>query len=140
VSSTGLSSRTILIVDDERVVALELRRALLMRGFIVPPTAGCGALALEIAEANRPEIVLMDVGLQGSVSGIDTAIKLRERFAFGLIYTTGGIDPAERVRAEVTFPAAWLHKPYSMTQVEAALRIADTSWRPPPANPVSANR
>lgn len=130
VSSTESPRRTILVVDDERIVALELQRALAVLGFLVPATAASCADALALAEVNPPQIVLMDLHLRGPVDGIDTALKLREKFEFGLVYMTGGVDAEQRARAAVTQPAAWLQKPYSKLQLEKALHVAETKLRP----------
>ena len=130
VSSTESPRRTILVVDDERIVALELQHALAVLGFLVPATAASCADALALAEVNPPQIVLMDLHLRGPVDGIDTARQLRERFDFGLVYMTGGVDAAQRARASATNPAAWLQKPYTQLQLEQALRVAEAKLRP----------
>jgi CheY-like chemotaxis protein len=115
------------------VLALDLKRSLERRGYHVPMTASSGVDALRAAEAHPPDVVLMDLRLKGSLDGIATALSMRQRFDFALIYVTGGFAASEEniERLRLTDPDAWLRKPYTPEQLESALQCA-LARRPPP--------
>lgn len=118
---------TALIVEDERVIALDLKRSLERCGYQVPMTVSSGLEAVSAAESFPPQLVLMDLRLRGALDGIATALRLRERFEFALIYVTGGLNlsnDADRTRLRASDPDAWLPKPYSSEQLELAVATA----------------
>jgi CheY-like chemotaxis protein len=126
VNAAAAPGKRVLIVDDERVLVLDLQRTLRMLGYRVDATAASGEEALRIADAAPPDIVLMDLRLRGRMDGIETALQLRTNHSFGLIYLTGGVDDEQRARAERTTPDAWLAKPYSQAKLQAALEAAES--------------
>lgn len=112
---------TALVVDDELVIALDIKRTLEARGYRVPATARTGPDALLAAQSFPPEIVLMDLRLTGPMDGIATALSLREQFEFALVYVTGGGIPAndrDQARLRTSEPDGWLGKPFSATELE----------------------
>jgi DNA-binding response OmpR family regulator len=116
---------TVLVVEDERVVALDLRRRLLRHGYRVVATAATGADALRLAKEFIPSIVIMDLRLQGTMDGVTTAHRLRSESKFALIYlNTGHGDFSD---TETTNPIAVLDKPFSESQLMAAIEIAERS-------------
>jgi CheY-like chemotaxis protein len=117
-------AQTILIVEDERILALDIRRTLLGLGYEVPFTVNSGADALLTVKTFRPALVVMDVHLNGPIDGIETARLLRTRVEFALVYVTGGLDEGSRARADLTAPDAWLLKPFSARQLEVAVASA----------------
>jgi two-component system cell cycle sensor histidine kinase/response regulator CckA len=116
---------TVLIVEDERVVALYLQQTLRQLGYHVPATAASTADALSLAEKWPPRIVLMDLRLRAADDGIEAAKQLRAHFTFGLIYMAGSVDEDRQQRAAGTEPEAWLLKPFSPAQLEAALQAVE---------------
>lgn len=114
------------------MLALDLKRSLERRGYHVPITVSSGVDAMSAAEAHPPDIVLMDLRLQGELDGVGTALYLRERFEFALIYVTGGISHAsgeELERLQSSDPDAWLRKPYTSAQLDEALTSAQARRR-----------
>ena len=91
--------KRILIVEDERIVAMDVRGALADLGYEVVGIAASCADALAKAEALRPDLVLMDVRLDGATDGIATAALLRERHAVPIVYLTANADPTTLGRA-----------------------------------------
>jgi CheY-like chemotaxis protein len=120
---------TILVVEDERIIALDIRRMLLRHGYRVVATAANGADALRLAREFLPRIVLMDLRLQGAMDGIATAQQLRAAFEFGLIFLSGG--RADRADAELAKPVAFLQKPFHEQQLLAAVELAEASLQRP---------
>jgi DNA-binding NtrC family response regulator len=81
--------KKILIVEDETLIALDLKNRLERRGYRVPPIAATAAKAVESAFQERPDIVLMDVVLKGARDGIDAAVAIVERHAVPILFITG---------------------------------------------------
>ena len=85
-------SARILIVEDERVTAEDLRDTLTDLGYSVTAAVSSGADAIAQAEENPPDIALMDIRIQGEMDGTAAALVLRERFNIPVIYLTAHAD------------------------------------------------
>ncbi|HEX4351423.1 MAG TPA: response regulator, partial [Polyangiales bacterium] len=105
------TGKTVLIVEDERVVAKDLQRSLINLGYDVPTTAASADDAIRAASERCPDLVLMDIRIKGALDGIDTAGILRSRFDVPVIYLTAYADDATVERAKKTEPHAYLLKP-----------------------------
>lgn len=118
--------RRLLVVEDERIVALDLRGALEDLGYTVVGTAASSDEALRTADERRPDLVLMDIRIAGASDGIQAASVLRNRYHLPVVYLTANADPATLERALATEPAGYLVKPYNhqslRTTIEVALR------------------
>jgi CheY-like chemotaxis protein len=132
----------ILIVEDERIVALNLRQQLTKFGYDAPVAVASGAQALESIEEARPDLVLMDINIEGPLDGIATAARIPSEYRLPVIYLTAYSEDETLKRAAATNPYGYLLKPiserelYAMLQVtlarnhaEATLRIADGRLR-----------
>lgn len=126
-AGTGPSSSRgrVLIVEDEYFVALDAEDALSAAGFTVVGVATTAEEAAEMAAAERPDMVLMDVRLAGLRDGIDAAAEIRARFGILSLFATAHSDAATRSRgAAVAAPLGWLSKPYTPGDVAAAVSEA----------------
>lgn len=81
----------ILIVEDERITAVDLHDTLLELGYVVTGVVSTGAEAILEAERNRPDIVLMDIRIKGEIDGTETAHILRDRFNIPAVYLTAHV-------------------------------------------------
>ena len=117
-------SATILVVENDADVAEGLRDVLVHAGYLVPEVASSGLHALEAAARLRFALVLMDVGLDGDLDGIETAQLLRERHAIRVVYLTGFTDDATLQRAKQTAPLGYLKKPFNARELRVAVEIA----------------
>lgn len=117
-------SRRILIVEDERIVALDLQAQVARMGHQVVGSAASGRRALELALSNRPDCVLMDIMLEGDMDGIEVTSELKSRDDVPVIYVTAYSDPETRSRAEATRPCAILTKPVQRASLERAIARA----------------
>ena len=117
-------SATILIVENDPDVAESVREVLLRAGYLVPEIASSGLRALDAAARLRFALVLMDVGLDGDLDGIETAQLLRERHALRVVYLTGSADDATLQRAKQTAPLGYLKKPFNASELRIAVEIA----------------
>jgi len=126
ISQPAASQRRLLVVEDERIVAIDLRGALEELGYTVVGTASSSDEALRTAEERRPDLVLMDIRISGASDGIQTARELRSRYHLPVVYLTANADSATLERALATEPAGYLVKPFSpdslRTTIEVALR------------------
>ena len=80
---------TLLLVEDERIIAFDLARRLATLGYTVLATAGSGREAVEQALDLRPDLMLMDVSLPGAMDGLKAAAHIRAQAAIPIIYLTG---------------------------------------------------
>jgi two-component system cell cycle sensor histidine kinase/response regulator CckA len=120
---------SILIVEDERIVAKDLQLVLQSLGYSIAGLASSGEDALRKARECRPGLILMDVRLGGAVDGIEAAGMIREQFDIPVIYLTAFSDPETLIRAKATRPFGYLTKPFRVTDLRAAIEIAVTKHR-----------
>jgi len=120
-----MSRTTILIVEDEAVVALDLARKLDRLGYKVVGKVAEGEAAIALARRLRPQLVLMDIALEGPMDGIDAAEAIRREIDAPLVYLTAHSDPATLSRAKLTGPFGYVLKPFDerdlATQIEMAI-------------------
>jgi DNA-binding NarL/FixJ family response regulator len=114
----------ILIVEDEFLIALDLKQNLKRTSFDVCGTAAEGEEAVEKAKSSDPDVILMDINLMGKIDGIDAAKQIGEFSSALIIFTTGYQDPKLRERASELKPAAYLIKPISIREIETIIRSA----------------
>jgi signal transduction histidine kinase/DNA-binding response OmpR family regulator len=115
---------TVLIVEDNVLVARDLEARLHSLGYPVVGIAGTGADAVRLAVETRPDLTLMDVVLPGGMDGVAAAAEIRRRTASSVIYLTGYADLTTIERARTTEPAGFLVKPFSEPELVANLETA----------------
>lgn len=115
---------TVLVVEDEMVVARDLQEMLTGMGYHVPDVAGSAEEALYLAELHEPDLVLIDIVLRGSRDGIALARSLREERAAALVFVTSHADAATVQRASTARPNGYLVKPFTPESVLAAAETA----------------
>ncbi len=114
----------ILIVDNDPVVAESLRTRLDSWGYEITDAVGTGNDALGAVNRKRPDIALMDIDLGSGISGIETAVQLKEKFNVPVIYLTSQTDSDTISRAKQTEPYGYLLKPVEENQLKPVLEIA----------------
>ena len=121
----GMDTRTrILIVEDEKIVAEDIHDRLLTMGYAVTGIAMSGTDAIALAESTRPDLILMDIRLDGPMDGIETAEKIRRRAAVPVLFLTAYSDPHTIHRAILSEPFGYLHKPVENRELYATIEIA----------------
>ena len=115
---------SILIVEDEALVASYIKEVLRELEFGVAGIAASGAEALSLAAELRPSLALVDIRLIGSIDGIELAQQLRRRFAVPAIFLTGLVDAATTERARAAQPLRFLPKPFLPSQLFNEIRRA----------------
>jgi two-component system, response regulator PdtaR len=114
----------VLILEDEILIAWELRDALIDAGFQVVGTASRVREALPIAEKTHPHVAVVDVRLRGERDGIEAGLLLRQQFGAEIVFLTGQAEPVAEQRAGFVRPAAYLHKPVSHRLLVSTIREA----------------
>ncbi len=114
----------VLIVEDDRIVASDLRATLERLGHAVSGPAQTGEAALALAEKRRPDLALVDIRLSGAMDGIALAIALRRRLGTPVVFLTGYSSESVYARAREASPAGYLRKPFSDGELAASLGAA----------------
>lgn len=120
---SGLN-RTVLIVDDEFLIAEGLRLQVEDMGLPVCATAATADDAIALAQRHQPMIVLMDMRLQGEKDGVDAALAIHDTVGAKVIFVTGSREPSTMARIQEDHPSAVLFKPVSDRQLRAAIEAA----------------
>ena len=115
---------TVLVVDDEFIIANSLSLQIEEMGYAVCGTAATAREAVELAQAHRPDIVLMDVRLKGEQDGVDAALAIHETTGSKVIFITGSREPATMARIELDHATAVLFKPIYGQQLRTAVEAA----------------
>lgn len=105
-------SAGILIVEDEGLIALDLRKRLEQAGYTVLGIDDNAADALRSVEFLRPALVLMDIRLSGERDGIETADLMRRNFHVPVMFVTAFADRETVFRARIAGPLDYIVKPF----------------------------
>lgn len=118
------TGKTILLVEDERLVARDLQRSLVRSGYLVPLTVASADDAIAACAASRPSIVLVDIHLRGNTDGIALGQRLRDEFDLPFVYLTAYADEETVARAGLTQPGGYLLKPINHDEMRIAIEVA----------------
>ncbi len=114
----------ILIVEDELIIAEDIRSMLSKMGYDVLGNAMDYEEAIGILETSCPDLILLDVNLNGKKDGIDLANTINMKFKIPFVYTTSYSDAATLTRAKATHPINYLVKPFKEEQLFTAIELA----------------
>ena len=115
---------SILIVEDEALVASYIEEVLGESGYRIAGIAASGPEALSLAEETRPQLALVDIRLTGPIDGIELACVLRQKFAIPAIFLSGLADDETSRRAQIAEPLGFLRKPFRPSRVFNAIERA----------------
>ncbi|PSB01125.1 GGDEF domain-containing response regulator [Merismopedia glauca] len=115
---------SILIVEDEKIVARDLQLVLEDLGYSVPAIANTGELAIQKAFELKPDLILMDIRLLGEMDGISTAQIVVDQLDIPIVYLTAHSDETTLARAKLTHPYGYLIKPFEERELRAVIEIA----------------
>lgn len=116
---------SILIVEDEFIVAEDLAMTVKDLGHTVAGNVSSAEEAVQVAEESRPDLVLMDINLgDGSVDGVEAAERIRYRFNVPVVYLTAFTDPETVERAKMTEPYGYVAKPFSLWELRSTIETA----------------
>jgi len=119
-----MKKENILVVEDQSVVALDIRNKLRKLGYNVPNTVASGEEAIAEIERTNVDLVLMDIMLKGKMDGIEAANVIKFRFGTPVIYLTAYMDAETMERAKVTEPEGYISKPFRLQDLYENIEIA----------------
>lgn len=111
---------SVLIVEDEMITAMDLKDKLVNAGFDVPAIVASGPEAIDSAAEIRPDVVLMDIVLQGDMDGIQAAMKISS-LDIPVVFLTAYSDEGTLQRAKATSPYGYIIKPYPDKELQLTL-------------------
>ena len=120
----GSSPPRVLIVEDESIVADNLRQGLEEMGYDPVGCVGTGESAIEVAERSGPDLILMDIHLKGSLSGIEAARQIWKRSQIPIVYCTALSDLETLKAVQTTECYGYVVKPFHSQSVRAAIELA----------------
>ncbi|MDD3041456.1 MAG: response regulator [Methanosarcinaceae archaeon] len=114
----------ILVVEDELIVAMGIKKMLKILGYTVTGIASSGEDAISKAESTFPDLVLMDVMLKGDIDGIKAAEAIRKIIDIPIIYLTAYSDSKVLERAKKTSPYGYIVKPFDEKDLHSSIEMA----------------
>ncbi len=119
-----MANSKIMIVEDEWITADDLRMSLQSLGYTVTSMSSSGEEAIQNAEKDKPDVVLMDIMLKGKMDGIEAASQIRSCYNIPIIYLTAFADEKILERARITEPFGYIVKPFVNEDLKIAIEIA----------------
>lgn len=114
----------VFIVEDEAIVANDIKETLISLGYAVPGIAKSGELALDKIQQIHPDLVLMDIHLAGEMDGVETAGRIHVLYDIPVIYLTAYADKLLLERAKITEPYGYVLKPYDERELHSVIEMA----------------
>lgn len=114
----------ILIVEDEHIVAMGIKRMLKGLGYTVTGVASSGKDAISKAESTFPDLILMDIMLKGELDGVEAAKEIKEHFDVPIVYLTAYSDSNILERVKKTGPFGYIVKPFDEKDLHSNIEIA----------------
>ena len=126
-----MSSARILVVEDERITAEDIKDGLKSLGYKVPAVVHSGEEAVRKAMELQPDLVLMDIKLEGKMDGIEAAGEIKKHFDIPVIYLTAYSDENTLERARMTEPSGYVlkepsgfvHKPFKESELHTIIEL-----------------
>lgn len=118
------SAYSILVVEDEPIIAQDIAECLEQSGFEMAGVVSEGLSALAIIKEKQPDAVIIDIRLEGDMDGIDLASRILEICDVPFVFLTSHSDKQTIDRAKQTFPAGYLLKPFNPVSLMASLEVA----------------
>jgi DNA-binding LytR/AlgR family response regulator len=118
-----MENAKILIVEDEIIIAADISMMLGNLGYDVTGIIPRGEDALKSIEGTRPDLILMDVSLKGSMDGVETALLIQEKYQIPLIFLTANADDNTFARAKAAQPYAFISKPFRQSDLNRTIEL-----------------
>jgi PAS domain S-box-containing protein len=114
----------VIIADDERIVAADLRKRVMALGYTVLAVVGSGEDAVREALQHRPDLVLLDIGMEGAYDGIAAAAIIRKEIDIPVIFVTSYSDKETLRRAKEIGPFGYILKPFDERELATTVEMA----------------
>ncbi|AXG69342.1 putative transcriptional regulatory protein pdtaR [Kordia sp. SMS9] len=119
-----MSKVKIVVVEDEIIIADNICDTLEDLGYEALEPAINYTEAIELIEAEKPDLAILDIQLSGRKTGIDIAEKIRKDYDFPFIFLTSNSDPLTVSQAKKVMPPAYLVKPFTKDELYTSIEIA----------------
>ena len=119
-----MNSAKVMIVEDDRIVARDIRTQVSRMGHSVVGITGSGEEAVALAAAEQPDLVLMDIRLEGAMDGIEAAQRIRSKNRIPVVFLTAYGNEEIVRRASLTEPFGYLLKPFDEPQMRTVIQMA----------------
>ncbi len=124
-----MKGEKILIVEDERIIAIDLQRRLERYGYTVVAISATADHAIDMVERHSPDIILMDIHIIGDIDGIETAKIIKSRYAIPVIFLTAFSNQEIIERAKIAEPSGYILKPFKDKELYTTIDIALYKYR-----------
>jgi len=118
-----MSKASILVVEDEMIVAKDIQNRLIKLGYSVVEIISNGEAAIREVAKSCPDLVLMDIKLKGEIDGVEAAKEIYTRFNIPIIYLTANADKTTLERAKTTEPFGYIIKPFKERELNTTIEI-----------------
>ena len=122
-------SKFIILVVDDVIEAMDIKRNLESMGYSVPETASSGEEALQKLSEFRPDLILMDIILCSGMDSIETIDVIKNQYKIPLIYLTPYSETETIEMAKLTEPYAYLIKPFDSNELKNSIEICSLQTR-----------
>lgn len=117
-------TKKVLIVEDDLILNLLYESYMEKLGFETEGELVYGKTAIETAKSINPDLILMDISLEGDMDGIEAMMEIRKFSKVPVIYITGNSDKAHQIRAKETGYTDYLIKPIEFSELKESLEKA----------------
>jgi len=119
-----MRKKKILVVEDESIVAEDIKNTLLKVNYEVVATVSSARSAVKSAETTKPDMILMDIVLEGEKSGADAALEIRKKSQIPIIFLTAYVDDDTLAKASLAHPYGYIIKPFEERELLATIQMA----------------
>lgn len=120
---TFMSSARILLIEDERIIALDIQMRLERLGYDVIGVAASGEQAIQLTAESNPDLIIMDIQLAGEIDGVAAAKIICERDPVPIVFLTAYTDEDTLRRALTSEPDGYLLKPFSNQDLRDIVKL-----------------
>lgn len=119
-----MSTARILVVEDESIVSRDIQNTLKKLGYEIAGSATNYEKAIELANSENPDLILMDIMLKGDKSGVEAAETINETLNIPIIFLTAYADESTLSRAKTTLPFGYILKPFKEIDLRSGIEMA----------------
>jgi len=114
----------ILVAEDENIIALDISNTLHRLGYKISGIVASGEEIMKELEVSKPDLIMMDIMLEGNMTGIDAAKIVSEKYELPVVFLTALTDEQTLQKAKITNPFGYILKPYDEKSLHSAIEMA----------------
>ncbi|MCK4837233.1 MAG: response regulator [Desulfobulbaceae bacterium] len=118
------NATSILIVEDEAIIGMEIQARLVKLGYDVPVVVDTGEKAIKEAGIMKPDLILMDISLKGDLDGVEVAKNIQQSLSIPVVFLTANTDDQTFQRVKRANPFGYIQKPFQERELHNAIEIA----------------